>query len=97
MPPPLSVTFAAGAAGPWRIERIEAVLGEALPAAARLTMQEGASVPAPPDAVWALRGTTSNPRYTTRAELDALAAVQQGLGRRQATRAALIPIRKTEA
>jgi hypothetical protein len=30
----------------------------------------GAAVP--PDAAWVLRGTTGNPRYTTRAELDAL-------------------------
>lgn len=97
MPPPLPVAFAAGAAGPWRIERIEPVLGEALPPAARLAMLEGPGIAAPTDAAWVLRGTTSNPRYTTRAELDALAAVQQGLGRPQATRAALIPIRKSEA
>lgn len=97
MPPPLPVAFAAGATGPWRIERITPVLGEALPSAARLAVLEGAGVGAPPDAAWVLRGTTSNPRYTTRTELDALAAVQQGLGRAQATRAALIPIRKSEA
>lgn len=97
MPPPLPVAFAAGATGPWRIERIEAVLGEALPAAARLVMLEGAGTEISSDAAWVLRGSTSNPRYTTRAELDALAAVQQGLGRPQATCAALIPIRKSEA
>ncbi len=44
-----------------------------------------------------MRGTTSNTRYTNCAEVDALAAKQEGLGRPQATCAALIPIRKSEA
>ncbi|MBC4013821.1 chlorite dismutase family protein [Siccirubricoccus deserti] len=65
--------------------------------AARLAVLEGAGAAPPPEAAWALRGVTSNPRYTNRAELNALGAVQQGLLRPQATRAALIPIRKTEA
>jgi chlorite dismutase len=99
MPPPLLVTFAAGASGPWRIERMSAVCGEGLPEAERLVMIDG-SPPggAMPDApAWTLRGTTSNTRYTNRAEVEALAAKQEGLGRPQATCAALIPIRKSEA
>jgi chlorite dismutase len=51
--------------------------------------------PAAPD--WMLRGVTSNARHTHRQEIDAMAAVQQALHRPEATRAALIPIRKTEA
>ena len=96
MSPPLLVSFAAGASGAWRIDRIGAVIGESLPAAARLAVHEGAEAPAPGPA-WVLRGTTSNQRYTTRAEATALAAAQQGAGRPQATRAALIPMRKTAA
>lgn len=46
---------------------------------------------------WRLRGVTSNERYTTRAEKAQLAAVQAGLGRPEARRAALIPIRKSAA
>jgi hypothetical protein len=46
---------------------------------------------------WVLRGVTSNERYTTRAEADELQMRQQGLGRPEATRAALIPIRKSAA
>nr|WP_315838769.1 chlorite dismutase family protein [Bradyrhizobium prioritasuperba] len=49
------------------------------------------------NAAWQLSGVTSNTRYTSRTEVDALVAVQQGLGRPQATRAALIPIRKSDA
>jgi chlorite dismutase len=95
MPPPSLVTFTAGEFGAWAVSRIAAVIGETLPAAERLAMIEGGeSLPA---FVWALRGVTSNTRYTTRAETVALAARQDGLGRAQATCAALIPIRKSEA
>jgi chlorite dismutase len=53
--------------------------------------------PAPAETAWTLRGITSNTRYTTRDETTALTSVQEGLGRTRATRAALIPIRKSEA
>ncbi|GGC29768.1 hypothetical protein GCM10011504_04980 [Siccirubricoccus deserti] len=97
MPPPLLVTFVGCTSGLWQVDRVSPVIGEALPMAARLAVLEGAGAAPPPEAAWALRGVTSNPRYTNRAELNALGAVQQGLLRPQATRAALIPIRKTEA
>jgi len=56
---------------------------------------EGSGHPGP--ATWVLRGVTSNTRYTQRQELDTLATRQEALGRPHATRAALIPIRKTDA
>ncbi len=95
MPPPIHVSFAAGDTGTWRIESVSPVAGESLAPAACLSVHENA--PNAAGNAWTLRGTTSNTRYTTRAEVAALAAVQQGLGRPAATRAALIPIRKTEA
>jgi chlorite dismutase len=97
MPQPLLVTFAAGAAGAWRIDQISAVIGESLPAAGRLAMLEGATPPLPQASAWVLRGITSNTRYTNRAEVESLSAKQEELSRPRATRAALIPIRKTEA
>lgn len=97
MPSPILVTFAAGASGLWRVDRIDAVIGDSLPAAERLAVFEGSETPTPTETDWVLRGVTSNARYTNRSEADALAARQQGLLRPQATRAALIPIRKTEA
>ena len=98
MPAPLFVTFSAGAAGPWRIERISPVVGESLAPASRLAIAEAPVLgPAAPDTRWSLRGATGNTRYTTKAEVAALAAKQEGLGRTDATRAALIPIRKSEA
>lgn len=91
------MTFAAGASGSWQIDRIDTAVGEALPAAKRLTIHQGAEDLPMSGSDWMLRGVTSNARYTRRSEADALNSRQQGLSRPQATRAALIPIRKTEA
>jgi len=95
---PLLVAFAAGESGPWRIDSIAGVSGEPLPAAVRLAVAEGAAAAHPDDgAAWVLRGVTSNERYLTRREHDELVAIQQPLGRPGSTRAALIPITKSEA
>lgn len=96
MSPPLLVTFAAGASGAWRINRIDTVVGESLDPAERLAVIEGPHPRTPAENVWSLCGVVSNTRYSNRSEVDALSASQQGLSRPQATRAALIPIRKTE-
>lgn len=93
MPGPLSF-FVAGASGTWRIEEIRQVAGEALPAASNLSVM---STPPEPGCVWVLRGAASNIRYARRDELQALAKRQQGLGREDATAAALIAIRKNDA
>ncbi len=94
MPPPLLVTFAAGATGHWQIDSITAVAGESLPPAERLAVHE--RPPPPSDSCWSLRGSTGNARYTKRSELTTLGERQAGLNRPLATRGALIPIRKTE-
>lgn len=97
MPPPLMVQFRAGDAGPWRIERVLPMIGEALPHAARLAMLEG-DAPLPEGTLaWRLRGSTGNLRYTERGEANALATKQEGLARPTARCAALIPIRKSDA
>jgi len=93
---PLQVSFIAGVVGSWRVESIAAVCGESLHMAARLQVIDGAE--ARPDAsVWRLDGFTGELRYTTGTERQALVAVQASLGRREATCAALIPIRKNAA
>ncbi len=91
------VRFVGGAVGDWRLDRIEPVRGEGLPAAEKLVVLEGVGTAVPAEVVWALRGVTSNERYVNRAEHDMLAAKQPSLGRPSATRAALIPIRKSDA
>lgn len=76
---------------------MEDVRGEGLPAVDRLEVLEGRAEPPTRSALWVLRGVTSNERYVTRAEHEALVARQPPLGRPDAARAALIAIRKSEA
>ena len=97
MPKPIHVIFAAGEAGPWRIDRVDAIVGNGLAQASKLNICEGAPGGPVDRAAWQLRGTTSNSRYTAHTEIMHLSERQEGLGRKEATRAALIPIRKTEA
>jgi Chlorite dismutase len=96
MAAPLLVTFAAGGIGNWHIDSIATVVGESLPLAQRLDMHELPFEYGANPVTWVLRGTTSNTRYTNRREANNLTARQQGLSRPNATRAALIPIRKSE-
>ena len=96
--PPLNVAFAGGSAGRWNIERLDTVAGSPLAPAWRLEVIEGPGAARPAgDAVWVLRGVTSNERYVTAGEHRELAARQEPLGRARATRAALIPVKKSEA
>ncbi|MDP9397336.1 MAG: chlorite dismutase family protein [Actinomycetota bacterium] len=92
---PLTV-FAGGQAGAWQVLGVEPVTGPSLPPVSRLAVLDG-TPGGGLDAAWALRGATSNGRYTRRNEQEALAARQAGLGRPEATRAALIPITKSDA
>ena len=88
-------SFIGGSDGPWRVERVLAVKGESLPKPTRVRIDSGLTPDSSADAIWTLRGVTSNQRYTTSTENKSLAAVQPALNRPEATCAALIPIRKT--
>jgi chlorite dismutase len=90
-------TFVGGTTGPWRVTRQSAVSGPALPPCSALDVQSGLLPELPAGADWLLRGVQSNERYVTRAEKTALVAKQPALGRVEATYAALIPIRKSQA
>jgi len=92
---PLLVAFVGGGSGEWEITSARPVVGDGLPEASHLRIVEGGA--ADPNAAWSLRGVTSTERYVTRAEHDALAAVQEPLGRPAASCAALIPITKSNA
>ncbi len=87
-------TFIGGSAGPWAVTLCKAVTGGPLPAIQRLDIRNAAVPVLPEGAQWMLRGVTSNERYATREEKTQLVANQTGLGRPEATHAALIPIRK---
>lgn len=91
---PRLYTFAAGAAGPWRITDMHTLNGEGLAPASRLDIVAGEGPAAGP---WALRGIASNERYVTRPEKQRLLALQPPLARPGACSAVLIPIRKSAA
>jgi chlorite dismutase len=92
-------TFTAGDVGNWQLMSVTPVMGDALAAASHLAVAPSAAIaPATtPDTGWQLSGVASHVRYVERAEKTALVAVQAGLGRPEATLAALIPIRKSAA
>lgn len=93
---PLHATFVGGATGPWQVDRLTAVRGEDLPVVERLSVIEGRASALLATTGWTLWGVTSNERYVTRAEHIVLVERQPPLGRPEATRAALIPVRKTD-
>lgn len=89
--------FVAGTSGVWKILSTAARRGPDLPPAARIDFKPAQNGIAPAEAGWMLHGLISNVRYAQRLELDALKARQEPLGRSLATRAALIPIKKSQA
>jgi len=87
--------FVGGTTGKWQVERVSAITGPALTPVPRLAVFDGDQTITPEDGVWLLRGVTSYERYVSRAEQSALVARQPDLGRPNATRGALIPIKKS--
>lgn len=96
MAPAVPVLFVGGPSGQWLIESSRPVAGEPLPAATRLAVHETRTTRALEGACFALRGSTGHVRYVDRTDAQALAPVTPPLGRPEASRAALIPIRKSD-
>ncbi|SFJ06437.1 chlorite dismutase family protein [Bradyrhizobium sp. Gha] len=93
-------TFRGGQSGGWRVTSISPVTGEPLPFMPALSVTDGGAVAlplVPSRNAWRLVGVPSSLRYTERGEKQQLESVQAGLGRLEATCAALIPIRKSQA
>ena len=97
MAAPIGAVFQAGEVGLWKIDSVSAVRGESLPRAARLAVYSGTFVAPSAPALWSLRGSTGHQRYTEQPEQRSLVAIQPPLARSEATCAALIPIRKSDA
>jgi chlorite dismutase len=90
-------TFIGGVSGDWAVVRLDAVCGDPLEPADRLIYSVGSAPAMDAAGVWILRGVVSNTRYTTAREAAVLTQKQPSLGRPEATCAALIPIRKSDA
>jgi hypothetical protein len=85
--------FLGGTTGAWKVDRIGAVVGDSLAPVERLAVHSGA--PVGEAGIWTLRGVAGHVRYVAGHEKGQLDAVSPPLGRAEATRAALIPIRKS--
>ena len=93
-------TFRGGQSGAWRVVSQAAVKGAGLLPTPALSIVDAESIALPilpSQTSWRLAGVASHLRYTERSEKDQLVAIQAGLGRAEATCAALIPIRKSQA
>jgi chlorite dismutase len=93
-------TFRGGQSGAWQVVSQAAVKGAGLLQTPALSVVQSTSIALPilpSPTSWRLAGVASHARYTERAEKAKLVAAQAGLGRPEATRAALIPIRKNAA
>ena len=92
--------FRGGQSGAWRVTTLAPVKGAGLAPTPRCRSSIRLSIALPilpSPTSWRLAGVASHVRYTERAEKEQLAAVQAGLGRPEATCAALIPIKKSAA
>jgi len=93
-------TFRGGQSGAWRVTLNSAVKGQALAAVPALAITQNASIALPilPSSTsWRLVGVTSHLHYVEKTEKEQLAEKQAPLGRKEATFAALIPIKKSAA
>jgi chlorite dismutase len=91
-------TFRGGPSGAWRVTALSPVKGAALAAVHSLSVvhSEAIALPLLPSPTsWRLAGVASHVRYVERREKTLLAQTQAGLGRPEASCAALIPIRKS--
>ena len=86
-------SFVGGNTGSWQVVEMKTITGMPLINVSNIDVISGPTLLSQ-DAAWLLRGITSNERYLTQEEKQLLVAKQQGLGRPEATCAALIPIRK---
>ena len=90
-------TFVGGTAGRWQVEHMQVIVGQTLPTVPRLSVVEGDQTTTPEGSIWLLRGIPSYERYVHKMERSALVVQQAQLGRLEATRAALIPLKKSAA
>jgi chlorite dismutase len=83
-------------AGEWKVTSMIALKGESIEPVSHIK-KISSSLVSSNKGIWTLKGIVSNLRYTEKKDKDNLVAVQEDLGRSEATLAAFIPIRKSEA
>ncbi len=87
--------FIGGNNGQWKIVKMETIIGEPIQSAPYLKIINS-NLQKNTEGFWTIKGLVSNVRYAEKEEREKLTAVQAGLGRTEATCAALIPIKKAK-
>ena len=82
--------------GEWKVSSIATLKGSPITTVSHITKVASDLVQSK-IGIWALKGIISNLRYTEKVDKDKLVAIQEDLGRSNATFAAFIPIRKSES
>lgn len=90
-------TFIGGSKGPWSIKKITTVKGQAIAEVSSLRIVESDVSEKTADEAWLFKGFTSNVRYATADEVTALRRRQPELGRKEATCAAMILVKKSDS
>jgi chlorite dismutase len=88
--------FVGDDSGEWKVTSMVTLTGEPIESVSHLKKVPGNLVQSA-TGIWTLKGVISNLRYTEKEDKDKLVAIQEDLGRPNATLAAFIPIRKSEA
>jgi hypothetical protein len=83
--------FVGSDSGQWKVLNMKTIVGEGLEPISHLSVVQGSLLISENSGIWTLKGLVSNVRYAEKDEKEKLAAVQEALGRPQATMAALIP------
>jgi len=88
--------FIGGNLGEWEVTSMQTIVGNPIEKATHLRIFQS-TMKKENQGIWTLKGFRSNLRYTEKHEKEQLTAIQADLGRKEATLAALIPIRKNDA
>jgi len=90
-------SYIGGSTGSWRITSVQTLSGPALRSATHVEIAHRAVHRPPAGASWILSGVVKNTRFVTREERPVDPLRHHGTNNREATCAALIPIRKSAA
>ena len=82
--------------GEWKVSSIATLKGSPITTVSHIT-KVASNLVQSKTGIWTLKGIISNLRYTEKVDKDKLVAIQEDLGRSNATLAAFIPIRKSES
>ncbi|TDD96220.1 chlorite dismutase family protein [Flavobacterium cellulosilyticum] len=88
--------FIGDQSGEWKVTLTATLKGDPISSVSHLT-KVSSNLIQTEKGIWTLKGIVSNLRYTEKKDKDKLVSIQENLGRPNATLAAFIPIRKSEA